>query len=209
MLIQTGTQERIIAEATASAGSSVREGSVNSDSILCTLFVNSVTSGTLTVTVVTLTDSGKEVDIINFPVVAAPTTNLLLKKSGVTMQRFKVTASYSGICDYEVYVRAMAGAGESSVRQLGSANLETDATTVTSVPGVLIPAALTDRNGLSILNYAGTGILFVSESLAKLPTQAWPIPEGGGWSLDIAAGVTIYAVSDSGNLDVRIAQSGG
>lgn len=209
MLIHTGTQVRLLNETTSSAGSSTREGSVQSDSILVTLFVNSVTSGTLSVTVRTLTDNGKEVDIISFPTINAPTTDLLLKKSGVTMQRFLVTASYSGVCDYEIYVRAMSGAGESSVRVLGSANLETSAETVTSSPGILIPAALTDRNGLTLLNYAGTGTLFVSEDIAKLPSEAWPIPAGGGWSLDIAAGVTIYAVSDSGALDVRIAQSGG
>lgn len=209
MLIHTGTQVRLVNEVTTSAGASIREGSVQSDSILVTLFVNSVTSGTLTVTVNTLTDNGKEVDIISFPTISAPTTDLLLKKSGVTMQRFKVTATYTGVCDYEVYVRAMNGAGESSVRIIGSSNLETSAVTVTSTPSILVPAALTDRNGLSLLNYQGAGNLFISESLAKLVTDAWPIAPGGGWSLDIAAGVVIYAVSDGAALDVRIAQSGG
>ena len=118
-------------------------------------------------------------------------------------------ATYTGVCEYEVYVRAIEGAGESNVRILGSAELETSQSTVTTTAAVLIPAALEDRNGISILNYSGTGTLFLSEDISKLPGQAWPVPPGGGWSLDIASGVTIYAVSSSGSLDVRIAQSGG
>ena len=209
MLIHPGTQERLIKEITVGAGATSKEGSIQSDSLIATLWVDSVTSGTLTVTVSTLTDIGKEIEIISFPVISASTTNLLLKKSGVSMQRFKVTATYTGVCEYEIYIRAIEGAGESSVRVLGSAALETSAVTVTTTPAVLIPAALVDRNGLSILNYTGGGTMFISEDISKLPLQAWPVPAGGGWSLDITAGVTIYAVSDSGTLDVRIAQSGG
>jgi hypothetical protein len=170
--------------------------------------VSSVTSGDLSIVVYTLTDSGKEVDIITFPTISAPTANLLLKKSAVTLQRFKLVATCTGACDYEVYVRAMMSAGEASVNVIGSANLATSAVTVTAVPSILIPASLTDRNGLSIINYDGTGTLFVSEDIGKLTTQAWPIPSGGGWSLDVASGVTIYAVSNGGPLDVRIAESG-
>ena len=209
MILHPGTQERLLKEITVGAGTASKEGSIQSDSLLVTVWVDSITSGNLVVTVSTLTDNGKEVNIITFPTLSAPTTSLLLKKSGVSMQRFKVTATYSGVCEYEVYVRAIEGAGESSVKIIGSAALETSATTVTTVPGVLVPAALVDRNGLSILNYGGGGTLFISESLAKLTTQAWPVQAGGGWSLDIQAGVTIYAVSSSGSLDVRIAQSGG
>lgn len=124
------------------------------------------------------------------------------------MQRFKVTASYSGICEYEVYVRAIGQAGESNVRLVGAANLETSAEVVTTTPSILIPAALVDRNGLIILNFTGSGVLYISESMAKLPAQAWPITPGGSWSLDVGAGVTIYAVASSGVLDVRLAESG-
>lgn len=209
MLIHPGVQERLVKEITVGAGTTSKEGSIQSDSLIATLWVDSVTSGSLTVTVSTLTDVGKEIDVITFPAITAPTTNLLLKKSGVSMQRFKVTATYTGVCEYEIYIRAIEGAGESSVKIVGSADLETSAATVTTTPAVLIPAALIDRNGLSILNYSGGGTLFISEDSAKLPLQAWPIAEGGGWSLDIASGVTIYAVSSSGSLDVRIAQSGG
>lgn len=209
MLIHPGTQCRLISETTAQAGTTSKEGSLQSDSLLATLWVDSITSGTLSVTVYTLTDEGKEAELISFPSISAPTTSLLLKKSGVSLQRFRVEATYTGACTYEVYVRAVESAGESSVRILGSAALETSSETVTTTAGVLIPAALEDRTGISILNYTGVGTLFLSEDISKLPAQAWPVPPGGGWSLDIASGVTIYAVSSSGSLDVRIVQSGG
>ena len=208
MLITEGKQDRVIKEATTAAGSTSRDGSVITDSLLATLWVDSVTSGTLSVEILTLTDEGKEVSIVSFPVVNAGTTNLLLKKAAVTMQRFRVVATYSGICEYEIYIRAVNGAGEASVRIVGAATLQTSSETVTTAPDVLIPSTLTDRNGLTIKNYTGSGTLFVSEDLAKLPSEAWPISPGEVWFLDIAAGVTIYGVSSGGALDIRIAQSG-
>lgn len=209
MLINTGTQERLIKEVTEGAGSTVKEGSIRSDSLVATVYVDSVSSGTLTITVRTLTDNGKEVDIINFPVISAPTTDLLLKKSGVSMQRFKVTATYTGVCEYEVYVRAIEGVGESSVRIIGPANLSTSSVTVGTSPQVLLASSLTDRNGLTIKNYSGTGTLFVSEDSGKLTADAWPVAPGEVWFLDVASGVTLYAVSTSGSLDIRIAEAGG
>ena len=156
-----------------------------------------------------MTDHGKEILLFKFPTLTAPTVDLQLKKSGVSMARFIVRAEYSGVCRYEIYVRAIEGAGESNVKIVGAAELQTSAVTVTETPGVLIPSTLTDRTGISILNYQGAGVLFVSEDISKLPEQAWPVPKGGGWSLDITAGVTLYAVSSSGDLDVRIAEAGG
>lgn len=209
MLIHVGTQDRLIAESTTQAGTTSKEGSISSDSLLCTLWVDSVTSGSLDVSVFTLTDNGKEVLLFSFPSISAPTVNLLMKKSGISMQRFRVVATYTGSCSYEVYIRAVAGAGESSTRIIGAANLSTSSATVTTTPSVLIASALTDRNGLTLRNYAGGGVLHVSESLSKLTADSWPVGPGEVWSLDIAAGVTIYAVASSGSIDVRIAESGG
>lgn len=209
MLINRGTQERIVREVTTGNGTTSREGSTITDSILVTLFVDSVTTGDLTVTVTTLTDNGKELGVITFPTVSSPSTELLLKKSAVIMQRFRVQATYTGVCEYEIYVRAIEGAGESSVRVLGPANLETSQVDVPPTPVALIPAALTDRNGVIILNNSTTDTLYVSESSAKLTGQAWPIRPGGTWSLDIASGVALMAESDGGMIDVRIAQAGG
>lgn len=209
MLLETGTQERLIHEVTTVAGVTSREGSVQSDSILVTVFVNSITSGSLSVSVNTLTDNGKELNIITFPSVSAPSTELLLKKSAVTMQRFVVNVTYTGVCDYEVYVRAISGAGEASVKIVGASNLNTSSISINTTPQVLIPSALTDRNGLTLKNWIGGGVLYVADSIPKLSTtDCWPVSLGEVWSLDVAAGTEIYAVASAGTIDVRIAESG-
>lgn len=208
-MIHPGTQELLIKQTTTQAGVTSKEGVIQSDSLLCTLWVDSISSGTLDVSVYTMTDNGKEVLLFSFPQLAATTTNLLLKKSGISMARFRVVATYTGGVQYEIYVRAIEGAGESSVRILGSATLETSQIDVGTGTTVLIPSSLQDRAGVTLLNYGGAGTLFISEDASKLPGEAWPVPPGQGWSLDIAAGVTLYAISSSGSLDVRIAQSGG
>lgn len=117
MLLNNGTQERLISETAVAGGSTVKEGSIKSDSLLVSLWVNSITTGTLSLKVYTLTDTGKGVEIIDFPAISTGTTNLLLKKSAVSLQRFRVVATYTGGCSYEVYVRAIEGGGGSESQQ--------------------------------------------------------------------------------------------
>jgi hypothetical protein len=130
MALNPGKTERLIAETTVGAGETSREGSIISDSLLATLWVDNIASGSLTVTVYTLTDTGKEVELFSFPVLNAPTTNILLKKAGISLQRYRVKATYTGECTYEVYVRAVSGIGESSTRILGSQNWEVAQATI-------------------------------------------------------------------------------
>lgn len=209
MIIHADTQERLISETTVGAGSTSREGSILSDSLLATLWVNSITSGTLSVSVYTLTDVGKQVLLFSFPVLNTGTVDLLLKKSGVSMQRFLVVATYTGIVSYEIYVRAISGAGESSSQILGAASLVTSQTTVSTTPTTVIASSLTDRNGLIIKNWSTVNTLYVSEDISKLPGSAWPLAPRDALALDIVAGVTIYGVADAGTIDVRIAEAGG
>lgn len=210
MLIHPGTQELLINETTTAAGSTSKQGSIQSDSLLATLWVNSVTSGTLTVTAYTLTDEGKEVALFSFPVLATGTVDLLLKKSGVSMQRFRIVATYTGVCSYEVYVRAVEGAGESSTRILGSSNWQVSQVDVPTGPPVeLIPTALTDRNGVLVKNWSGGGTLYIAESSAKATAgEGYPLGTKDGLSMDISAGSSVWAFADAGTVDVRIAESG-
>lgn len=209
MLLNNGTQERYISETTLGAGTTVVEGSTKTDSILVSLWVDSVSSGALTVVISTLTDEGKEVPVITFPVVTTGTTQLLLRKSAVTFQRFRVVASYDDVCQYEIYVRAVEGAGESSARISGGLALTTSKTIIPSTPTILVPLSLEDRNSMSVLNTSPTTIMWISEDSTKLPLEAYPIYPGQSFALDVAAGVVIYALADSGTCDVRIAQVGG
>lgn len=208
MHISTGTQTRLLKEITTAAGSTSREGSIESDAILVSLWVESIVSGSVTVEVYSLTEDNQSRFEFSFPAVSGPTLQYLQRKSGVKFQRFRVVATYDDVTSYEIYVRAVSNAGESSTSILGAASLSTSHVDISTAPSVLIPSALEDRNGLTIKNWTGAATLYVSESLAKLPADAWPLTPGEVWSLDVAAGVTIYAVSSSGVIDVRIAQSG-
>ena len=208
-MIHPGTQERILFETTTVAGSTSRESSIQSDSLLATLWVDSVTSGTLSVSVYTLTDTGKELLLFSFPVVSAPTVNLLLKKSGIAMSRFRVVATYTGICQYEVYIRAIEGAGESSVRILGSNGFQVTQLTVPAVATELLPASLTDRTGVIIKNWSTTTNMYVAESSVKATVAGgYPVAPRDNVTLDVAAGVSIWAISESGTVDVRLGESG-
>lgn len=209
MLIRTGTQERLITETTVGAGVTTQQGSITSDSLLATLWVNSITSGTLDISIYTLTDNGKQVLLFSFPTITSGSTDLLLKKSGISLQRFSVVVTYTGICSYEMYVRAIEGAGESSTQIVGAANLVVSQTVVGTSATILIPSSLTDRAGLVVRNWSGTGTLYVGESLVKAdPSIGYPIAPKEQLGLDVAAGAVIYAISDSGNLDIRIAEAG-
>lgn len=208
-LLAPGTQERYISETTLGAGQTIVEGSTRTDSILVSLWIGSVASGGLTVTVYTLTDEGKEVSIISFPIVTAGQADLILKKSANTMQRFRVVAQYDDITEYEIYIRAVVGAGESSARIAGALSFTTSKTIVPNTPTILIPMSLTDRDGLSILNTSPTTILYITEDPSKLPDQAYPIYPGQAFSMDVAAGLVIYSMAASGTCDIRIAEAGG
>lgn len=210
MLIHVGTQERIVAETTVGAGITDRQGSITSDSLIATLWVDSVTSGTLSVDFYTLTDTGKELLLFSFPTVVTGTVNLLLKKAGVSLQRFHMVATYSGICSYEIYVRAVEGSGESSVRILGSGGWRVSQTNANPVAGVLIPASLVDRAGVLVKNWSTVGTVFIADSIGDATTAvAYPLAPKDALALDIASGAAVYAITDGPVVDCRIAESGG
>lgn len=209
MLLNVGIQDRFISETTIGAGTTIRDGSVKTDSILVSLYVGSVTSGSLGIEIFTLTDDGKEVSVISFPSITAPTTNLLLRKSATILQRFRIVATYDGIATYEVYVRSISSGGESSTKLLGSGNWRVSQQDVGPVAGILIPAALVDRNGLLVKNWSQTVTIYLAESVGNdTLLVGYPLAPKDALALDIAAGSEVWAISDGGVADVRIAESG-
>lgn len=209
MNLASGTQIRLIQEAPTQAGTISRELSLETDAVLVTLWASSV-DGTLDVSVYALTDTGKETILFTFPQLSAGTTDLLLRKSGVATQRVRVVATYSDACDYEIYTRAVTTAGESTARLLGASNLRTSTASVTTSAAVLIASSLTDRSGLMIKNTSASDKIFIAESLVKATSLlGYPVDAGESLGMDVAAGVTIYAVSSSGTIDIRILEAGG
>lgn len=190
------------------AGTTSKEGSIQSDSLVATLWVDSVSSGNLTVSVFTLTDTGKEIELFSFPVLTVGSINLLLKKAGVSLQRFRVQATYTGVCQYEVYIRAVEGAGESSVRILGSSSFRVEQVTLTTTAVALIPASLEDRQGVIIKNWSLGTNMYIAESEAKATALVgYPVAPRDNVTVDVQAGVAIWAVAESGTVDVRIGES--
>lgn len=194
-------------ETVTTSGSKTVDFSIQSDDVLVSLYA-SVVSGTLDVEVYTVGEEGEEKLLFSFPQLTAPTTELLLKKSAATLSHIRVKTTWSATCTFSIRAKAIS-AGESSVKIVGAGDWSVEQTTVTTAAAILIASDLTDRSGLVIKNYAGGGVLFVAESLAKATTAiAYPLALGESLAMDLAAGQEIYAVSSSGSIDVRIAQGG-
>lgn len=211
MAINPGRSEQVINETTTGAGSTTRDGSILADSLLISVWVPSIVSGTLQVTVYNLTDSGAEVELMSFPVLTGPTTDIYIRKLKLSAPNYRVRATYTGVCTYEIQAKAITGSGETSISMLGSNNWSVGQVTVGTAAQVLIPAAIQDRRGFIIRNFSTSGqVVYVAESLVKASTTTgFPIPAGEVFTLDIASGAEVYIVSNASGADVRYGQAGG
>jgi len=179
----------------------------SADSILVSLYVRSVSAGTVSATLYTKTLDGEEVAIISFPDITAPTTDLLLKKAAVGLSNMKLCISHTGDAEVSVYGKGIA-IGEASVRLLGASEIKTSQVDIGNTASVLVPSALTDRAGMVIKNYSLVDTLFVAESLAKaISGTAYPMGPGEAMGVDVAAGVELYGISGGGTIDVRILEA--
>lgn len=202
-----GKTETIVSETASIAGSKSVDFTVESDSILISVYAE-VVSGSLSISVYTLTDNGKEVAVINFPVLTAPTSELLLKKAAAVMSRVKVVATYSGATTFEVRARGI-NAGETSVKLLGSSSGKASQVSVGTTPMPLFPVSLQDRAGLIVKNNSNSGILYIGYSIGEAVVgNGYPIGAGESLGIDIGSGVIVYARSDVGTLDIRLMESG-
>lgn len=204
--IPHGKTETVMNLVTTSAGTRIEYFSVEADSVLISLFAE-VVSGTLDVSVYTLTEEGKELQVITFPTLNAPTSELLLKKAAAVMSRIKVVATYSGASTFEVRARAI-GAGETSVKILGASQAKASQLTVGIIPTPLFPVSLTDRAGMIVKNNGTTAILYIGYSIAETASGiGYPIGPGESLGIDLGSGSTIYGRASTGTIDVRLMES--
>lgn len=119
-LIEIGAQHRVISETTSGAGTTSREISQRGASLITSIWVTSISSGSLTVNIYTLTDTGKSILVDTYgPYTTASSSLVLEETTSPLMQRILVEAVYTGECTYELYVRSQAGgtsSGGSSVQ---------------------------------------------------------------------------------------------
>lgn len=209
MILKQGLQEVLLKEAPTSAGTTVKDFSIQSDAALFLLWVNSVADNIFVEVYSILDDGSKETLLLSFPKITAPSTEISQKRTGTVSTRLRVKVTYAAACNYELSVRAVA-TGSSDTRILGGASLKVSKKTVNSVTSLLVPASLVDRAAIAIKNWSTSGVVWVAETQAKAnQNNGWPIGPKDAIGLDIQAGVELYASAVDGPCDVRIIESGG
>lgn len=108
MLEHPGTSERVISETTAGSGVTSKIISIQSDQALVSYWVSSIV-GSLTIRVYSQIDDGKEELVHTFGPISAASTALVSDTTGTVNSRLRIEATYTGICTYEVHVRAIEG----------------------------------------------------------------------------------------------------
>ncbi len=174
--LEPGREIRVFSEAVVGPGIRSESFSISSDSVLVSLFVKSIDSGTLIVTVFTVGTDGQELSVIQFPVITAPSIDLLLKKAATTLTKLRIDVTYTGDCEFEIRAKGLSG-GISSVKIENAASITASQTNVTTTPSVLIPSSLVDRAGLIIMNYSLSSVMYIGGTLAEADTAiGYPIP---------------------------------
>lgn len=207
--ISEGNTRVLIDESPTTAGSKNKNFNIETDAVLVSLWVDS-TAGDLDVTVYTLDENGKELPVIVFPTQTAPTSNIVLRRSGVVLSNMRVEATYTGAVNYRITVRAIgSGSGDTSIKTAGAETATASQATIATTAALLIPASLTDRSGLVIKNN-GSELMYVGFSAAEANSSTgYPLASGEALGMDVSAGVQVWAVAASTSVDVRILEAGG
>lgn len=210
-VIDAGVQKLAMSETVTAAGISQVQAVMQTDTLLVTLFVSSAAAD-LVVTVYGFTDddTNRKVPLFIFPTISSPTANLVLKRAAVTTARVLIEASYAGAASFEIYVRGIQ-AGLSDTKIIGAENLRMSQKDITTgAPQVLIASALSDRSGVLVKNWSATGNIYVgASSLEATVADGYPLGPKDAISIDIQAGVAIYAVAETSTVDVRLVEVGG
>jgi hypothetical protein len=198
----------VMGESPSGAGSLSRIFTLDSDSFQTSLFVSSI-SGSLTVTLSTITEEGKEKVIITYPAITSPSTQLDLKKAASAMGIIKATAVFTGACSFELRAKGLSAGQMSATIQ--SANAARATKVIIPTPGkVLLSAALSDRKGIIVRNWSSTVTVYLGFSIAEANFgNGYPLKPQEALALDIGAGAVLYGdVQNASTADVRIIEAG-
>lgn len=181
--------------------------SLDADSVLFSLYVGALPSGSLTVTAYAVADEGKEVEIVSFPTITSPTANLLLRKAAVSLSRVRVVISSTGPATFDLRARGIS-AGETSVKIESAPNLLTSQLTVSTTPLSILSSSLTDRSGIVIRNWGSTTVYLGETSAKATSAVGYPLGAGESIGIDIQAGQVVYGATAAGSTDLRIFEAG-
>lgn len=199
----------LIRRSVAEEGSWEIKFQLDADTVLISLWVGELQSGTFDVSIYTSTgnSSGEEALIASFPQLTTTTSDLLLRKAAVALSTVIVRIIATGPAVFDVRAKGL-GTGDSSVKIQGASVWSVGQVTVGIVPMEIVPATLTDRSGLVIKNFS-SNFLYVAETSAKAnSTVGYPLGAGESLAFDLQAGQSIWGVANAGTVDVRSAQSG-
>lgn len=204
-----GRTVTVFDEAPIAAGTVTRSFAIQSDSVLFAVYVGAV-AGTVDISVATADgDGGPTTNVITFPTITSPSSELQLRKAAAVMGYIVVTVTYSGACDFTIKARGVVSSSEASVKILGQSSARNYHVEVTDTPSLLIPAALIDRSGLAIHNTDATRIVYMGFTLASTTTvDGWEIAPGEKLGLDVASGVDIYGFVLTGTTALKILEAG-
>lgn len=181
---------------------------LDSDAIVVSLFVESVV-GTLTVTMQTLDGESNWAEIITFPTISSPTANLLLRKSTLALGRLKLVVTYTDACSYVVTGKGITTA-DTTVSIAGATNASATQKTISNVAVPVISTSLDDRKAMILRNYSETHSLFIGFTMAEAnATTGFPLEPKESIPVDLEAGVAVWGIAPTGDVDVRIMQAGG
>ncbi len=221
--LDVGKEVSVTSGVRTGTGTSEYRLSCDATAILVSLYVKS-TSGDVDVSVDTsgtlegpqAETAGARSQIIKFDTVSAPTTELLLRKSAVSLRKIRVVVTHSDDCEIEVRVRGIE-MGEVSTKILGAGAASAGSVSIPDgVATLLIPSALTDRAGI-VAKHWGEGdgktngvYLYIGFTAAEAtPALGYPLGFQEALAMDLAAGVDVYVYSDGEVTDVRILEAGG
>lgn len=184
---------------------------LTADSILVSLWVDALASATLEVSVTTIMGANQEFPIIAFPVMAGPTSQLLLRKASLAMDKVlvRVQLTGSGTTSFKLDLKGI-NIGETTTKIAGSAQATAVPYLAGPSPALLIPAGLQDRAAVQVLNNGPAGTLYLGFTPAEATAaNGYPVGLGGYWSGDLAAGASLYASTSGQVIDVRTIQAYG
>lgn len=205
--VNAGKTLSLIDETLEGSGTTEIRLTVDADTVLLSLFVRSIASGTLNVVAETYTTAGEAAEIISFPQITAPTSELLLRQAAASMGN--VTLRITHTDDVELQIVAKGTSQIPSLDGSASKGRVTKVSIPVGTPTKLVAASLENRSGILIRNYnPSRGTLYIAFSEANADTDAFPIDPSDSLALDVDANVEIWGVAEDQAVDTRIAEIG-